>query len=87
VAVRDGGGGSGEPWWSVTTLAMLCSSKRMGGHLGVGQFGGKAAQGWSSLGRGEMAVKLRPIPAMAAVLQRPEWSGGDRCGEGALARS
>jgi hypothetical protein len=59
----------------------------MGGHLGAGQFGGKVSQGWSSPGRGEMAAKLWPISVMAVVLRRPGWSGGDRGGEGALARS
>jgi hypothetical protein len=32
-------------------------------------------------------VKLWPILTMEVALQRPEWSGGDRGGEGALARS
>jgi hypothetical protein len=62
---------SGEPWWLATTLAVLCSSRWMGGHLGAGQFGGKAVRGWSSTARGKMVVKLRPIPVMTAMLRRP----------------
>jgi hypothetical protein len=62
---------SGEPWWLATTLAVLCSSRWMGGHLGAGQFGGKVVRGWSSTARGKMVVKLRPIPVMTAMLRRP----------------
>jgi hypothetical protein len=32
---------SDEPWWSAMTLVVLYSSRRMGGHLGAGKFGGK----------------------------------------------
>jgi hypothetical protein len=77
----------GEPWWSAMTLAVLCSTRRMGGHLGVDQFGGKVARGWSSRGRRKTTVKLQPIPMTAVALRCSEWSGGDRGGEGALARS
>jgi hypothetical protein len=68
---------SGELWWSATTLAVLYSSRRMGSHLGVGQFGGKAGRGWNSPGKGKMTVKLWPILAIAAVIRRSDWSGGD----------
>jgi hypothetical protein len=44
---------SGEPWWSATTLVVLYSSRRTGGHLGAGKFGGKVMRGWSSPGRGK----------------------------------
>jgi hypothetical protein len=79
---------SGELWWSAMTLVVLCSSRRMGSHLGVGQFGGKAGRGWNSPGKGKMTMKLWPIPAIAAVIRRSDWSGGDwgeeREGEGLL---
>jgi hypothetical protein len=51
---------SSEPWWSVTTLVVLFISRRMGGRLGVGKFGGIAAQGWSSLGRGKWLLSFSP---------------------------